>query len=68
MEIELTFKDKVYKKLMEMEGEFVIDQKVRPENIEAFIREVKDFIDLDYTKEYYIEFSSDYKKVRKVKL
>ena len=55
---------------MEMDpgSDFIIAEKVRPENIEAFIQEVKDFIDLDYTKEYYIEFSSDYKKVRKVKL
>lgn len=60
---------KVFHALMELEGDFVIEQKVRPENRELFIEVVKWLIDNDLgrVKGCYFEFSNDYSRIRKVK-
>lgn len=53
---------------MPMRAEINIETQVKPENKDLFIETVKLFIDLDYAKEkgYYLEFSNDYSKCRKL--
>jgi hypothetical protein len=58
--------DKVITGLNAMETEIVLSEKVAPENMEAFIRVVKYFIRYDLSNDYYLEFSSDFKKLRKL--
>ena len=66
----MTYKDKVYKMLYDLHkgGEFIIDKNVTPDNRDTFIRIVKDYINYEYDLLYgfVIEFSNDYKKIRKV--
>lgn len=61
-----SFSDKVISMLYAMENDFVIADKVRPENIDKFIEVVKWPIDSKTTK-FIIEFSTDYKRLRKIK-
>jgi hypothetical protein len=64
-----TQKDKIYGMLLMLtfDEHFSIEEKVKPENREQFIQIVKEFINCDFGKAYnfIIEFSSDYKTLRK---
>lgn len=53
---------------MPIKGEILIEQMVRPENRKHFEDVVKLFIDFDYGRKhgFYLEFSNDYTKVRKL--
>lgn len=66
---EMTLQDKIYRKLLDLEGEYLIEEKVSEENRPAFIEIVKEYIRYDFGRAFgfYIEFSNDYKKIRKVK-
>lgn len=61
--------DKIWNALNDLpiRGEIIISEKVAPENRENFTDAVKFFIECDYGKKdgYYIEFTSDFLKVRK---
>ena len=63
-----TYQDRVYGLLIKMDNNpMVIDQKVAPENREKFVEIVKEFIRLhSHTFPWIIQFSNDYKKIRKV--
>lgn len=66
---EITFEDKVYKKLVEMpeRTEYDLLKKVSEAVREHFIQTVKDFIRYDYGKAwgFYIEFNDDYSSIVK---
>lgn len=68
---EFDYANKVFDLLinqMQPGSEFVLIEKVRPENRVAFIETVKLFIDCDYGRHlggFYIEFSNDYSKIKK---
>ena len=66
---EITFVDKVYKKLHELkpEEEYILEQKVSQQNREEFINVVKEFIRFDYGRayNYYILFKDDYSSIKK---
>lgn len=68
--IKLSYIDKVYTMIHDMEigSEFIIQHKVNPSNISEFNDIVKDFIRFDNGKPFgfYLEFSSDYTKFRKL--
>lgn len=51
-----------------MRAEINIQEQVKPENREQFIETVKLFIDFDYGRKdgFYLEFSNDYTKCRKL--
>lgn len=69
---ELDYANKVFALLineMKPGDVFIINQKVHPDNRVRFIETVKLFIECDYGRHlggYFIEFSSDYDKIRKV--
>ena len=66
---EITFEDKVYKKLIELEPatEYDLLKKVSGSVRGHFIQTVKDFIRYDYGKAwgFYIEFNDDYSSIVK---
>ena len=68
MECVMTYKDRIYELLFCLENEFMIEEKVAEENRKIFIEIVKEFIRYDFgrAKNFIIEFSSDYKKIRKI--
>ena len=70
MEYVMTYKDRIYELLFCLENEFIIEEKVAEENRKIFVEIVKEFIRYDFGKEknFVIEFSSDYKKIRKLNL
>jgi hypothetical protein len=58
--------NKVYGLLLSFSEEIIIEYKVHPDRVQTFIEVVKEFIRLDMSNDFYLEFSSDYKKIRKV--
>ena len=71
-DFDIAYTDKVWAFLLKFDPAsiFHLDKKVRPENMERFAEAVKWFIREDYGKHFnfIIEFSSDYKRIRKVML
>jgi len=69
MNSDLTYADRIGILLLSLkeDQEFIISEKVRPENVELFIDIVKSYIDRSFgnMEGFYIEFSNDYKKIRK---
>lgn len=70
MNITLSKTDKVYKFLMDLEGEFIIPLTWSKENRKEFTEIVKEFIryDLDKVCGFMLEFKSDYEAIRKKEL
>ena len=66
---EITFEDRVYKKLVTMlpRVEYELSGFVRPESMERFIASVKEFIRCDYGRawNFYIEFNDTYTSIKK---
>lgn len=67
---DIDYSNKVFKLIIDMKpGEsFIINLNVHPKNRVRFIETVKLFIECDYGRHlggYYIEFNSDYSKIRK---
>lgn len=67
---QVTFEDKIYKLLYDMEDDFDIQTKVTPENRERFIESVKTFIreGHDTRNGFMIELNNKLTKVIKIKL
>jgi hypothetical protein len=69
MNFEPSYADKVGQLLLSMpiESEFVISEKVRPENVELFKDIVKSYIDRSIGKHdgFYIQPSNDWSKIKK---
>lgn len=70
MESDMTFRDKVFGILLNHEGEFIIEKKVKPENRERFVKAVKEIIDreIDIANGIKIQFGYELKKIRKTVL
>jgi len=68
---EITFEDKVYSKLVELPvgQQYDLLKKVSEPRRDQFVQTVKEFIRCDYGKAwgFYIEFSDDYKNLKKKK-
>lgn len=62
----MTYRDKVYKLLIELTDEFNINEKVKPENKDEFIEIVKEFIRFDMSRDFIIEFNNSYTKIKKI--
>jgi len=64
----VTYRDRVYGLLINLQGEFSIDEKVSPENRSEFIEIVKEAIRYDMFENlnFIIEFNNDYSKLRKL--
>lgn len=63
----MTYRDRVFAMLLKLEEEYIIEQKVKPENREKFVQAVKEIIDMEIDKANGIEIqlSYEFKKVRK---
>lgn len=63
MEKSISYKDKIFKMLLELDGEFIISEHVEPNNIKEFTDCVKEFIRVgSRVTGKIIEFSNDYSK------
>lgn len=62
------YTDKVYAFLLKFQrGDiFIIEEKVKPENRQAFISAVKRYIDDQTDMDNQVEFNNDYTKLRKL--
>jgi len=74
MEYVMTYEDRVYAMLKELDGTFVIADKVSPENTDRFVATVKRYIHDEYYRCHHdvgyrvtIEFNNEYTKIRKIK-
>lgn len=64
----LTDRDKAFTILLSFDGEINLSERItNPDRRKDFIEIAKEFIDCDFSKDFYLEFSSDYSKIRKIK-
>ena len=62
----MTYKDKIFKMLLELDGIFYIDEKVSPENRKEFMDIVEDCAKYQYFKDFIIELNKEKTKIKKI--
>lgn len=60
-------KEKVFDILDKMDKEIILSERISdPERRKEFIKHTKKIIDEDVSEKWFVEFSSDYSKIRKI--